>query len=60
MDAWITVLIAFSFVSIACCEKSNEEVVLEEKAESWNLVVVVTLLAVCIFATYLLVSSKIR
>lgn len=41
-------------------EKSNEEVELEEKAESWNLVVIVTLLAVCIFATYLVVSSKIK
>jgi hypothetical protein len=33
---------------------------LEEKAESWNLVVVVTLLGICIFSTYLLLSSRIR
>jgi hypothetical protein len=58
--AWMQVLILASGLTRAVCEKSNEEVVLEEKAESWNLVVVVTLLAVCIFATYLVVSSKIR
>ncbi len=58
--AWMKVLILIAGLTSVACEKSNEEVVLEEKAESWNLVVVVTLLAVCIFATYLVVSSKIR
>lgn len=32
----------------------------EEKAQSWNMVIVITLLGVCIFCTYLLLSSKLK
>uniref|UniRef100_A0A7S4L0P4 Sodium/hydrogen exchanger n=1 Tax=Guillardia theta TaxID=55529 RepID=A0A7S4L0P4_GUITH len=38
--------------------RSAEEISLEEKAQSWNLVVVVTLLGVCIFCTYLLLATS--
>jgi sodium/hydrogen exchanger 8 len=32
----------------------------EEKAASWNMVIVITILGVCIFCTYLLLSSKLK
>jgi sodium/hydrogen exchanger 8 len=37
-------------------QKSAEDISLEEKTQSWNLVLVVTLLGVCIFCTYLLLT----
>lgn len=51
------VVVVLALMQFACAStKSNEDISLEEKAQSWNLVLVVTLLGVCIFCTYLLLT----
>jgi len=53
----LRVCAALALLQFACAsQKSNEDISLEEKAQSWNLVLVVTLLGVCIFCTYLLLT----
>ena len=46
----------FAWAGVAKAAKGSEDLALEEKTQSWNLVLVITLLGVCIFCTYLLLT----